>query len=147
MTKAKRILIWVVSGAGILLVLLAALALLLPHVLDTDAIGRNLAVELETRYHMRSEQIKISFLPSPNVVMYGVRTTVPETLTVSVETVSIHPRILPLFTGKFSPAEIEILNPRITARLPEQAPETSAKSSPQRLLRLKERISQSRRHF
>ena len=65
MTKAKKILIWVVSGAGILLVLIAALALLLPHVLDTDAIGRNLAVELETRYHLRSEQIKINFLPSP----------------------------------------------------------------------------------
>ena len=142
MTKAKKILIWVVSGAGILLVLIAALALLLPHVLDTDAIGRNLAVELETRYHLRSEQIKISFLPSPKVVMYGVRTTVPEIVTVSVETVSIHPRILPLFTGKFSPAEIELLNPRITARLPEQAPETSEKSSSQRLLRLKERISQ-----
>ena len=74
--------------------------------------------------------------------MYGVRTTIPETLTVSAETVSIHPKILPLFAGKFAPAEIELLNPMVTARLPEQAPETSAKSSSERLTRLKERISQ-----
>ena len=65
MTKARKIFMWGVSGAGILLVLLAALALLLPHVLDTDAIGRNLAAELEARYHIRSERIKISFLPFP----------------------------------------------------------------------------------
>ncbi len=142
MTKAKKILIWVVSGVAILLILLTALTLLLPHILDTNAIGRNLALELETRYHLRSERIKISFLPSPNVVMYDVRTTVPETLTVSVDTVSIHPRILPLFTGEFSPAEIELLNPRVTARLPEQSSETSPKSSSQRLLHLKEKISQ-----
>jgi hypothetical protein len=142
MTKAKKILIWVVSGVAILLILLTALTLPLPHILDTNAIGRNLAVELETRYHLRSERIKISFLPSPNVVMYDVRTTVPETLTVSVDTVSIHPRILPLFTGEFSPAEIELLNPRVTARLPEQSSETAPKSSSQRLLHLKEKISQ-----
>ena len=142
MTKTKKILIWVLSGAGILLILLTALALLLPHILDTEAIGKNLAVELETRYHLSSEQIMIKLLPSPYVVMHGVRTTVPETFTVSVETVSIHPRILPLLTGEFLPAEIELLNPRITVRLPEQAPEASAKSSAQRLPRLKERFSQ-----
>ncbi|MGA2400309.1 MAG: AsmA-like C-terminal region-containing protein [Syntrophobacteraceae bacterium] len=143
MTKARKIFMWGISGAGILLIVLTALALLLPHVLDTDAIGRSLAAELEARYHIRSEHIEISFLPSPCMVMHGVRTTVPETLTASAEAVSIHPEILPLFKGKFSPAEIELLSPTITARLPEQAPATSAKSSSQRLLRLKERISQS----
>ncbi|MGO9021881.1 MAG: AsmA-like C-terminal domain-containing protein [Syntrophobacteraceae bacterium] len=142
MTKAGKIFVWGVSGAGILLVLLIAAAALLPRFLDTDALGRNVAAELGARYHIRSERIKISFLPFPRMVMYGVKISIPETLTASVDTVLLHPKIWPLFTGKFSPAEIELLNPMITAKLPEQTPENSAKSSSQRLLHLKDRISQ-----
>src|SRR5208337_3193238 len=84
----------------------------------------------------------ISFLPFPRVVMHGVRMTIPETLTVSAEAVLLHPKILPLLTGKFAPAEIELLNPMITARLPDLTPESPAKSSSQRLLHLQDRISQ-----
>ena len=142
MTKAKKILVCGASVAGILLVLLAAAAVLLPRVLDTGAIGRNLAADLGARYHITLERIKITFLPFPRVVMFGVKMTIPETLTASAEAVLLHPKLLPLFTGKFAPAEIEFLNPMVTARLPEQTPESSAKSYPQPLLRLKDRISQ-----
>ncbi len=142
MSKARKIFVWGASGAGIVLVLLAAAAVLLPRVLDTDALGRNLATELAARYHISSERIKISFLPFPRVVMYGVKMTIPDTLTASAEAVLLHPKMLPLFTGKFAPAEIELLNPMITASLPEQTRESSAKSSSQRLLRLQDWISQ-----
>ena len=142
MTKAKKILVCGASVAGILLVLLAAAAVLLPRVLDTGAIGRNLAADLGARYHITLERIKITFLPFPRVVMFGVKMTIPETLTASAEAVLLHPKLLPLFTGKFAPAEIEFLNPMVTARLPVQTPESSAKSYPQPLLRLKDRISQ-----
>ncbi len=142
MTKARKIFMWGASGAGILLVLLAARRCSFRMSSIPTLSAGNLAAELEARYHIRSERIKISFLPFPRVVMYGVRTTFPETLTASAEAVLLHPKILPLFTGKFAPAEIELLSPMITARLPEQTSENSAKSSSQRLLRLKDRISQ-----
>jgi len=142
MTKAGKIFVWAACGAGTLLVLLAAAAVLLPHVLDTDALGRNIATEIEARHHLHSERIKISFLPFPRMVMHGVKMTVPETLKASAESVILHPKILPLFVGKFTPAEIELLNPKITVILPDQAPESSAESSTKRLLSLQDRISQ-----
>ncbi len=132
---------WGAAGAGIILVLLIAAAALLPRVLNTDAIGRNLASEFEARYHIRSERIKISFLPFPRVVMYGVGTTIPDTVTASAEAVILHPKILPLLMGKFAPAKIELLSPMITATLPEQRYESAAKSFTERLLHVKERIS------
>ena len=142
MTRTKKILIWVISGAGILLFCSPRWRCSFRmSSIPTQSAGAWLA-ELETRYHIHSEHIDIRFLPSPRMVMHGVRTTVPEIFTASVETVSLHPKILPLFTGNFSPAEIELLNPRITAKLPEQAPEASAKASFQRLLRLREIIPQ-----
>ena len=142
MTKAGKIFVWAACGAGTLLVLLAAAAVLLPHVLDTDALGRNMATEIEARHHLHSERIKISFLPFPRMVMHGVKMTIPGTLKASAESVILHPKILPLFAGKFTPAKIELRNPKITAILPDQTPESSAESSSQRLLSLKDRISQ-----
>ncbi|SPJ14720.1 putative Membrane protein-like [Syntrophobacter sp. SbD2] len=142
MTKAVKILVWGACGAWTLLVLLAAAAVLLPHVIDTDALGRNIAAEIEARHHLHSERIKISFLPFPRMVMHGVKMTIPETLKASAESVILHPKILPLFVGKFTPDEIELLNPKITVILPDQVPESSAESSAKRLLSLKDRISQ-----
>jgi hypothetical protein len=134
---------WATAGAGFLLILLISAALVLPRILDTEAIGRNLASELEARYHIRSQRIKISFLPLPRIVMYGVKTTIPETLSASADAVSLHLKILPLLTGRFEPAEIEFLGPMITEKLPEPAtPESGAKSLSQRVAVLKERVSQ-----
>ncbi len=126
---------------AILLVLLAAAGVILPRVLDTAAISRNLTADLEARYRIHAQRIKISFLPFPRLVMYDVRTTVPETLTASADAVLIYPKIMPLFTGRLVPAEVELHNPRFTARLPEQSPENSARSFVQQLRRLQERIS------
>jgi len=132
----------IASVAVFLLILLVAAAVILPRVFDTGSIGRNLAAELEASYHIHAERIKISFLPFPRMVMYDVRTTIPETLTASAEAVFVYPKILPLFTGRIVPAEVELRSPRIAARLPEQPPESQAKSSSQQLQRLKGRISQ-----
>ena len=142
MNKAGKILIRGACGAGILIFLLAAAAALLPYFYDTDAIGQNLASGIEARYHIRSERIKISFLPLPRLILYGVRTTIPETLTASVETVVVHPKVLPLFEGKFAPSQIDLLNPMISARLPEHMSEDPAKSVSQRLVLLQESASQ-----
>ena len=142
MTRAGKIFLWVASGAGIVLVLLTAAAVILSCVVDADAIGRKLATELEARYHLHSERIQISFLPFPRIVLHGVRMSIPETLTASAEAVLIHPRVLPLLTGRFAPAEIELLGPMVTARLPEQTSESSAKPAFQRLLRLEDKVAQ-----
>jgi hypothetical protein len=141
MTGTWKKIIWAVSGAGLLLALLAALALILPHILDPDALTRSLTAELAVHYHIRTEKIEIAFLP-PRVTMTGVSTTGTDTLNASAESVCVHPRILPLLEGSFVPAQIEIRGPIISAVLPEQAPEQPAQSDSERLPSLKEMISQ-----
>ncbi len=142
MTKALKILVWGACGAAALLVLLVAAAAILPHVVDTDALGRNVADEIAARYHVSSERIKIRFLPFPRMVMYDAKMTIPETVTASAESVILHPKILPLLVGKFKPSQIELFNPKIVAILPEQASESSAESSSKQILSLEKRISQ-----
>jgi uncharacterized protein involved in outer membrane biogenesis len=142
MIRAGKKFIWMVSGAGVLLALLAAVALILPRVLDTRGLGRNLAAELEARYHIHSDRVKIAFLPSPRMTIFGVKTTVPDTLAASAGRVCIHARMLPLLAGRLAPSKIEVLNPMIAARLPEQAPEQTAKSGSERPPDFKDRISQ-----
>jgi hypothetical protein len=141
MAKVRKILLWVGSGAGIFLVLLASAAVILPRILDTDAIGRKLAAELDMRYHLQSERIKVSFLPFPRIALHGVKMVVPDAVAASAETVVIYPKILPLLTGRFAPAEMVLLDPKVTARLPEQT-ENLTRPVAQRLQHLKDKVCQ-----
>lgn len=146
MARVKRILVWTGAGAGVLVVLFGALALILPRVLDMDSIGRSIASALEARYQVRSEHVELSFLPYPRVVIYGMRMTVPEKFTASAESLSLRPKLLPLLTGKFTPAAIYLAAPRVVARLPEPSgkstPEDADKPLLQHITRLKDKLSQ-----
>ncbi len=104
----------------VLISLLAGALLLLPRLLDMDAIGRNVLATLESRYHIHSEQIRISFFPYPRATVYGTRVTIPDVLTASAESVVVYPKITSLLTGKFRPAEINLLGPKLSVKLPNQ---------------------------
>lgn len=138
--------IWGGASAAVLTVLLGALVVLLPWVVDTEAIGRSISAALEARYRVRSERVEITVLPYPRVVLHGTRVTVPEILTASAESVAIVPRILPLITGRFAPAEVDFRSPRVTARLPEQPlaeeSEPPARKAHQNVQRLKDKLAQ-----
>ncbi len=120
MSKARKILLWGGCVAGVFCVLAVAAALLLTHLFNTGVIGRNLQTEIEARYHIRASQIRIVFRPLPLVAVREVNVVIPGTLDASVETVFIHLKFWPLFTGKLAPAKIELLSPVIAVRLPSE---------------------------
>ena len=140
MPRSRKILIWTGAIAGCMVVLALALALILPQVLNMNAIGRNVAAELETRYHVHSDRIEIRLFPHPRLIIHGAQVTIPETITASAESMVVSPKVLPLFVGKFVPAEIELRGPLVTARLPEAAEDKPA--SPNAAL-LKEKLTQA----
>lgn len=121
MHKATKILIRAGIGAAVLMALIIGTLLLLPRLLDMDAIGRNALATLESRYHIHSEQVEITFFPLPRAIVHGTRITVPEVLTASVDSVAVYPKILPLLSGKFRPAEIQLIGPKVSVKLPESA--------------------------
>ncbi|MFZ2445628.1 MAG: AsmA-like C-terminal domain-containing protein [Syntrophobacteraceae bacterium] len=154
MRKAKKILIWG-GAAAVVIACLAAGLLLLPRLIDMDAVGRKALATLETRYNIHSERVKISIFPYPHAVIYGARMTVPDVLTASADSVAVYPEILALLSGKFRPAQIDLVGPKIAVKLPEQAsPEDSAqtpaphggenpeKAAADRLARVKDRLAQ-----
>lgn len=158
MRKAKKILVWGVAGAAILACLAAGLLLALPRLVDMDAIGRNALATLQARYDIHFDEIKISLFPYPHAVVRGAGVNVPEVLTASAESIAVYPRILPLLSGKFRPAEIRLLGPKIALKLPEhpasdhsgdsgempaqRAQERADNSVSARFARLKERLVQ-----
>lgn len=105
----------------ILVALIIGTLLLLPGLVDMDAIGRNALATLETRYHIHSEQVRISLFPYPRAIVYGTRVTIPEMLTASAESVVVYPKISALLTGKFRPAEINVMGPKLSIKLPNHA--------------------------
>lgn len=118
MRKAGKILIRITAGIGVVFVLLAVLVLLLPRFLDMDSIGREAAKTLESKYHIRTERVVLSILPYPHAVFHGIGMSVPEGITASAESITVYPRIFPLILGKFQPAEVTCLAPKIRFQLP-----------------------------
>ncbi|MCE5335717.1 MAG: hypothetical protein LLG06_14125, partial [Desulfobacteraceae bacterium] len=88
MSRVRKILLWGGAGAGVLAILLGALVAFLPWIVDTEAIGRNIAGVLEDRYHVRSDRVEIAVLPYPRIVIHGTRATVPEVVTASAQSVT-----------------------------------------------------------
>ncbi len=143
MAKTRKILIWGGTGAGIFAVLLVALVLVLPQILNTDAIEHTIASTLETRYHVRTERVEIAILPYPRLILHGARMTVPEVLTANAEQVAVSPKLLPLLTGKIMPSSVDMLTPRVVARLPEQsASNQSEAAAHHRIARIRDKLAQ-----
>ncbi len=154
MRIAGKKLVLVGAVAGVVVCLLAVLALLLPRLVDMDEIGRSALASLQSRYDIRYERVKISILPYPHAVVYETRVTVPDLLTASADSVAVYPKVLPLLMGKFRPAEIDLRNPRVSVKIPDRgasealAPdaqvsrgaESRDKAFAARLARLKERL-------
>ena len=128
MIKTRKIFLWMASLVGVLFVLAIGTALLVAHLFNSGVIGRDFQAGVEARYHIRAKNVRIGF-PYPVVVLRGVTTAIPGTLEASIEKMVIHPGLLPLLTGKFEPAKIQILSPVIAVRLPRQ-PVPSAESGP-----------------
>ena len=83
------------------MVLLSA-ALLLPAILDQEAVRNKLLAEISRQAGVKLDSQSLSFriLPFPRLSLYWVNLTVPGQLSAHLETLAVVPRIWPLFVGK-----------------------------------------------
>jgi len=153
LSKSRKILVWGGAGAVLLACLAVGFLLALPGLVDMDAIGRNALATLHARYDLDFREIKVSLLPYPHAVVRGVGMKVPEVLDASADSIAVYPRILPLLAGKFHPAEVRLVNPKVALKLPghsaphsaetaHRAKESADKSLTARFSSMKERIVQ-----
>ncbi len=122
MTKVRKTALWILCGAGGLILLLFLLfGLLAPKLVHLDAVKSRLLGELSERAGIQGEfrKIRFSFFPTPRLIIRDVTLELPEKMTATVDSLTLVPRLLPLLKGDLKPGAIRMRSPQVSMVIPE----------------------------
>ena len=122
MPERKRVLLWLAGGTGVFLVLLAAVFILLPRLIDSDRVRANLAEEASTAVGgaVQIRGLELSYWPSPHLTIREAKLDVPGAVTGSIRTLTVYPGIFPLLRGKVQVSDLRLEAPEFTVTIPDR---------------------------
>lgn len=143
MQRRKKILVWLSAVPGALLVFALTLQIVLPRIINLESVKNEIQTTLskELGGNVTVGRIQLSILPRPRVHAGLLRISIPGMLEGSVDSLSVYPRILPLFTGKLRVAQITADAPDFIVRLPEKPVQKKKAKAPDTLAAVKEAIT------
>jgi hypothetical protein len=122
MSSWKRIFFWLAGGIGLFLVLLAALLLLLPRLIDRDwsrgKIARKASALVGGTVEIQGSDLH--YWPLPHVEVRRANVDIHGKATGTIRSLVVFPRIAPLFWGKVQASELHIEAPTFTVTIPEK---------------------------
>jgi AsmA-like C-terminal region len=124
MTK-RRIIKWLAGLGGLCLILLFAAFLLLPRLVDSQAVRERIQAFLLTRTdgNVRVENIDLKWLPRPAVVVRGASLAFADKVSGKIQSIIVYPSILGLLRGQLYISRAEVASPALSVRLPEPGDE------------------------
>ena len=119
MGKGSKTLYWAGAGAAILLVLLLALAVIVPRLVDSAWLKETIQAEVAKQINgdFAFQKAELSILPSPVVSLQQVSLSIPGTAQANLDTLNVYPRLLPLLLGDIAIAKIIADNPDFSIQL------------------------------
>jgi hypothetical protein len=119
----RRIVKWLAGLSGSCVILLAAAVLLLPRLLDSQAVREKIRTFLLTGANgdVTLETIDLAWFPRPVVVARGTSFAFDDTVSGTIRSIEVHPSIRGLLTGHFSISRVAVTSPVLAVRLPEPA--------------------------
>jgi AsmA-like C-terminal region len=119
-----RIIKWL-AGLGVLcLILLFAAALLLPRIVDSQAVRERIRAFLLTRTNgtVAIENIDLRWLPRPAVLVRGASLSF-DNVSGKIQSIEVYPSLLSLLRGQLNISRVEVASPALSVRLPEPGEE------------------------
>ncbi len=119
MTRNKKILIWAAITAAVVFLTAASIVLLAPRVINLDAIKNAIetGISKELGGTITYARADLTLFPRPGVAVRNLQITIPGALTGSIDTLEIHPSILPLFQRRFEISRITVDHPDLSIDL------------------------------
>jgi len=123
MPERKRVLLWLAGGTGVFLVLLAAVFILLPRLIDSDRARTRIAKEASTIVggDVEVRGLDLVYWPHPHVTLRGMKLDIPGAAAGTIRALTVYPRILPLLWGKVLVSDLRIESPAFTVTIPERS--------------------------
>ncbi len=128
MSRRKKTYLWVAGSVGFFLILLLALMLLLPRLINLEPLREKILADVSQTVGgvVEFEKIDLSFFPRPHVVIHQASLSVPGKASGTLESLGFYPKILPLLTAKLHVARLQVKAPHFKIRLPD-GPEKKGK--------------------
>ncbi|MBW1743801.1 MAG: AsmA family protein, partial [Deltaproteobacteria bacterium] len=123
MTKRKKIYLWITGIVGTLVILLVALFLLLPTLINLDLLREKILAKISQTegVNIDFQRLELDFFPRPYGMVRQASVSIPEKAEGTLESLTVYPQILPLLRGKFRVSELLVKGPDFKVTLPERA--------------------------
>jgi AsmA-like C-terminal region len=120
-----RIFKWLAAVSGLCVILLFAVVLLLPRVLDSQAVKEKIRAFLLTRINgnVVIGNIDLKWFPRPLLVVRGASLAFGDKASGKIQSIEVYPSIWGLLTGHLDVSLIEVASPTVSLRLPGWAEE------------------------
>jgi hypothetical protein len=121
MTKWKKICFWLTSILAGIIILMVSLHLFVIRGISLEPIKERLLEDLCRKAECQVDlgEFEIFLLPAPHITASQVRIFIPGRSSGTVKSLSIFPRILPLFNGRFELAKLQLTNPDLKIIIPD----------------------------
>lgn len=131
----------IASFFAVLMLLLAAV-LVLPKLIDLEAVRDRVRSELTeiVGAEVDFKRMDLSIFPSPHVSLYEPSLVLPTRLTASAEAITVYPEILPLLSWKLEIRELLIRQPDLSITLTATPKKKDASEKPPTISDLSQRI-------
>jgi hypothetical protein len=121
----RRTIKWLAGLTALCAILLFAAALLLPRIVDSQAVRERIQAFLLTRTdgNVRVENIDLKWLPRPAVVVRGASLAFADMVSGKIQSIEVYPSLLALLRGQLNISRAEVASPALSVRLPEPTDE------------------------
>ncbi len=123
MGKGSKKLYWAGAGAAFLFVLLLAVAFIVPRVVDSAWLKETIQAEVAKQIDgdLDFQKAELFILPHPAMSLKQITLAVPDKVKVSLDTLKVYPKLLPLLTGNLVISEVVVTTPDLSLPLPVKA--------------------------
>ena len=120
MTK-RRIIKWLAVLSGLCVILLFAVVLLLPRILDSQTARETIRAFLlaKTNGNVAFGNIDLTWLPKPAVIVRGATLTFADKVSGKIQSIEVYPSIMGLLRGRLDISRVEVVSPAIAVHLSE----------------------------
>ncbi len=131
MRRAKKIFLWSSGSLAALLLLVLAFDLALSKLINLDAAKAKIVsiIHASTGCGADFDNLHLSIIPRPQVVLNNPIICQPGRVQLSMESLSITPKILPLLTGNLEIGRLLVVAPRVIYQLPANPPQLEGKET------------------
>ena len=122
MGQSFKKLYWAGAGAIFLIILFIALAFIVPRIVDSAWLKETIRTEVAKQVYgeLEFKKAKLAILPVPSVSLQQISLTIPETVQIHLDILTVYPKLLPLLVGDISISKIVVETPDFSLPLPEK---------------------------